>query len=339
MRIKCGPVCDVSNSIRADMMEKLQSAMDIRGIANLSDCAACALVSRSANSGEWKAVLPRDITEKSKGKWILETLDSPLIDVFTVMRAYSLEVVSKLSQDEKTVVLMMDQSQIREGCQILMVSVRFQGRGLPLFWKIKETKGAIGLETQREVLEGVKKMLPPETKVLLSADRFYGTKNLVELCQENNWSYRIRLKGNLAFQHEGRKITATDAGKTPESCVIGASFNNSNISTNIGYLHEKNHPEPWIIAMDCEPSKSKILEYGMRWGIECMFSDFKSRGFSITDTQIQRINRMENLVLALTIALYWAVSVGMTPPERESKNTQKKTIDRYARCLKKECEK
>jgi len=93
---------------------------------------------------------------------------------------------------------------------------------------------------------------------LLSADRFYGTKNLVEWCQKAGWSYRIRLKGNLIFQHEGGEVAASEVGKLPGSCAIGASFNDSNISTNIGYLHEENHPEPWIIAMDCKPSKHRI---------------------------------------------------------------------------------
>jgi hypothetical protein len=105
--------------------------------------------------------------------------------------------------------------------------------------------------------------------------------------------------------------------------VIGARFNNSNISTNIGFLHEKGHPEPWLIAMDCAPSKHRILDYGMRWGIERMFSDFKSRGFSITDTHLRRIGHKENLIL--TIALYWAVSVGMTPVKPEEMRFTKKT--------------
>jgi hypothetical protein len=113
-------------------------------------------------------------------------------------------------------------------------------------------------------------MIPSEVEILLSADRFHSTKKLVEWCQKAG-HYRIRLKGTLIFEHEGGEITAAEVGKMPNSCVIGARFNDSNISTNIGYLHEKNHPEAWIIAMDCDPSKYRILDYGMRWGIECLF--------------------------------------------------------------------
>ena len=47
------------------------------------------------------------------------------------------------------------------------------------------------------------------------------------------------------------------------------------------------------------------------WGIEAMFSDFKSRGFGLEDSQLQRTDRMDRLILVMTLALYWAVSTGM----------------------------
>jgi len=61
------------------------------------------------------------------------------------------------------------------------------------------------------------------------------------------------------------------------------------IPTNIGIIHDPGHAEPWIIAMSDRhrPGYLRTLEYGMRWGIEPMFSDFKSRGFGIQDTQIR----------------------------------------------------
>jgi hypothetical protein len=49
-----------------------------------------------------------------------------------------------------------------------------------------------------------------------------------------------------------------------------ATFNHSNVSTNIDILHETSNKKPWFIAMDCKSSKYKVLDYGMRWGIECL---------------------------------------------------------------------
>jgi hypothetical protein len=52
-----------------------------------------------------------------------------------------------------------------------------------------------------------------------------------------------------------------------------------------------------------------------------MFSDFKSKGFSITKTHLKHSDRIERLILILSIALYWAVSTGMEP--ETSNHTQK----------------
>jgi hypothetical protein len=52
-------------------------------------------------------------------------------------------------------------------------------------------------------------------------------------------------------------------------------------------------------------------------------SDFKSRGFSITDTHLKHEKRIENLILILTIALYWAASIGATP-KKQQKFSEKK---------------
>ena len=193
---------------------------------------------------------------------------------------------------------------------------------IPVAWKVIETKGEIGFIEQEKLLNEVIGMMPKNVDILLAADRFYGTSALVNYCQNQGWRYRVRLKGNLIFQHDGGEVTCNDALKLKLNSLTNASFNNTKITTNIGILHESGHPEPWFIAMSEPPNEGKVRDYGMRWGIECMFSDFKSRGFCITKTQLKHTDRIERLILLLTLALYWATSTGMQP--KLEKYTQKK---------------
>jgi hypothetical protein len=98
-----------------------------------------------------------------------------------------------------------------------------------------------------------------------------------------------------------------------------------------GILHEDGHPEPWVIVMDCAPNEYKILDYGLRWGIESMFSDFKSRGFGITQSHLTDPDRLERLILVLALALYWSTSIGMfveseKKRSREDEDTSKTYI-------------
>jgi hypothetical protein len=62
--------------------------------------------------------------------------------------------------------------------------------------------------------------------------------------------------------------------------------------------------------MSDRPGYLRTLEYGRRWGIEPMFSDFKSRGFGIENTQIRYPDRLDRLILVMALALHTAVSTG-----------------------------
>ena len=68
-------------------------------------------------------------------------------------------------------------------------------------------------------------------------------------------------------------------------------FGRGEVMTNIGILQETGHPEPWVIAMECAPTRAAVMDYGSRWAIEPTFSDFKSRGFELEDSQLQHPDR------------------------------------------------
>ena len=94
--------------------------------------------------------------------------------------------------------------------------------------------------------------------------------------------------------------------------------------TNLGLLHEAGHPEPWIIAMDCAPTRATVLDYSARWAIEPMFSDFKGRGFDLEDSQLGHADRLERLLLVMSLALHWCVRVGQEDALRRPTPLEKK---------------
>ena len=70
--------------------------------------------------------------------------------------------------------------------------------------------GAIGFEIQKALLDAVAPWVPPLASVTLLGDRFYGTADLIGWCQEREWDYRLRLKGNLIVV-DGDTRTTTKA--------------------------------------------------------------------------------------------------------------------------------
>ena len=177
---------------------------------------------------------------------------------------------------------------------------------------------------QHELLETVRPWLFKDAHVLLTGDRFYGTARLIEWCQQTSWDYRLRLKGKLTLQHQGGEMVTHEIAELMPKSIVNAELYETGVVTNIGVLQEDGHKEPWIIAMNVTPSEYKILDYGMRWSIEAMFSDFKTRGFGITQSQIKRPDRLTRLILVLAIAMYWTVSTGATEEHHAAQRSEKR---------------
>ena len=274
---------------------------------------------------ELAAALPRAIGAAGhRYQYIERQLKNEEIDADAAIKPYALQAIELLASRGQTIVLQMDQSHINDTNEVLMVSVRLRKRAVPVAWRVRSTQGNIGFAVQKELLDGVLAWLPEEVSVMLAADRFYGTAQLIGWCQKAGWSYRIRLKGNLTLAHDGGELTTGDVAARLPRGVTRAELYGSGVSTNIGVLHEKGHKEPWIIAMDAHPSQYTVLDYGMRWGIENMFSDFKSRGFGLMQSHIQKPERLERLILIMSIALYWAISCGMFAEQQDIASGSKK---------------
>ena len=130
------------------------------------------------------------------------------------MKGFIPEIIQGLTREGQVAVLMLDQSKVGKGFECLMVSLRFGERAIPVAWRAKKTEGGMGFDEQEPLLKAVYKIIPKGVKVMLAADRFYGTAALISLCQRLGWQYRIRLKGNLnLFHQEGWVMTLHEAKK------------------------------------------------------------------------------------------------------------------------------
>jgi hypothetical protein len=192
-----------------------------------------------------------------------------------------------------------------------MVALQVGDRSLPLVWEGEAGAANIGFAGQQVLLERVRAWLPPDAAVLLLGDRFYPSAELFAWLQQYGWQYRLRLKGNLTVDTGFCEATTGELARgVSERYLPDVRLFHCGVSTNLGIWHEAGHEEPWIIAMDCRPTQAAVRDYGARWVIEPTFSDFKSRGFQLEDTQLQAPDRLDRLILIMTLAMYWCVRVG-----------------------------
>ena len=276
------------------------------------------LDARSANLMDLAAALPLEADRTDmRYQWIARFLANPLVDPDEVMAPFARQVLERLAGGGEPLALILDQSKISDRHQVLMLAVRFGERALPLAWRVETTEGAIGFEIQKSLLDAgapwvppSAPWVPPSAPVTLLGDRFYGTADLIGWCPERDWDYRQRLKGNLVvFDGETRRTTRARAAERV-FYLENVELTGRRARTNIAIIQDPGHAEPWIIAMSAKPGYLKTLEYGGRWGIEAMFSDFKSRGFGVEDPHIHYSERLGRLVLVMALALHVSTGLG-----------------------------
>jgi hypothetical protein len=224
---------------------------------------------------------------------------------------------------------------VNDAHQMVMISLRVGERALPLAWRMKKTQGAIGFREQREALARVAALLPEGVRPTLMGDRFYGSPALIEWCRDQGWGWRLRCKQDLLVFDNAGETTLAECFARGEHMLKDIELTEKRARTHVAMLHEEGHPEPWIIAMSDLPTTWRAGDYGLRWGVVAMFSDYKTRGFNLEDSQIERTDRLDRLVLVLSLALHWAVSTGMwdalenkTPAEKKAAQAQRKNVAR-----------
>jgi hypothetical protein len=305
-------------------------------VSKLALAVGAMLEGQTPNTVELANLLPLETERQDmREQWLRRLLKNPLLDCAVVMEPVACQALAEAARYGQVILLSMDQTDLGDRMAVLMVCLRVGDRSLPLAWIAEAGAANIGFAGQRMVLERVRGWLPVGVQVLLAADRFYPSAALLGWLHDAGWHYRLRLKGNLLADPGTGDETTTGAlaqGVT-ERYLPQVQLFADGVLTNVGILHEAGHQEPWIIAMDCRPTRATVLDYGARWGIEPTFSDFKGRGFHLEDSQLDHAERLERLILIMSLAMYWCVRAGQddakqrpTPLEKKLRRKRTPTI-------------
>jgi hypothetical protein len=226
-----------------------------------------------------------------------------------------LETVSKSSNEEGLMIL-LDRSMINDTLNLLWISVGFGGRALPLGWVKVPHEGNSDLPLQQELLSWLKEVLPADAKVVIVADREFHSIRLAEwLEKELKLDYALRIKAGTYIEFDGELL------KTSAVAVKGESFQMSRVKitkaaelayrTNLTVHWAADEEEPWVLATNLELEES-IEVYAKRFWIEEMFSDHKSRGLNLEKTRLTDADRIQKLLIAVTIAYLWLMEIGFS---------------------------
>ncbi|QTA86505.1 transposase [Desulfonema magnum] len=218
--------------------------------------------------------------EKKFKRWIM----NDEIGISAYFLPFAVQLLLSLGLPE--IVLAMDGSAAGRGCAILIVSVIYKKRALPLAWIVTEGgKGHFKEEDHICLIRQVHDMIPESGRhvVFLGDGEFDGT-GLQETLSNWGWCYVCRTAPNVTYYQDDNKYQVDMVG-----CFMPPGFYSS--VKNVLFTGKKYGPvtivrwwekkEPIFLVTNMKSAGDACEYYSKRFRIETFFSDQKSRGFNI----------------------------------------------------------
>ncbi len=101
---------------------------------------------------------------------------------------------------------------------------------------------------------------------------------MIAWCRDHGWGWRLRCKQDLRVFDNGGETTLADCFARGEHRLEDVALTGKRARTHVAMVPADGQAEPWIIAMSDRPTPGRARDDGLRWGIEALFSDFKTRG-------------------------------------------------------------
>lgn len=213
-------------------------------------------------------------------------------------------------QKGEVIEIAIDRSQW-SGINLLMVSLVYNHRGIPLYFSLLPKKGNSNLAQQKEVLEPVFKLLK-DFKIVVLGDREFCSVDLGKwLSEQEKVYFSLRLKKNEYVElEEYIWFQLRDLGLSPGTSLFyrgvkvtkTKGFGGFNLAAKYGRKYrQKCCKEPWYILTNLGSLSGATSAYSKRMGIEEMFRDFKLGGYNLEITQVTG-DRLIALILLISLA-------------------------------------
>jgi hypothetical protein len=212
--------------------------------------------------------------------------------------------------------LIVDGTKIGFGHQLLIVSLAYRKRSIPIAWTwVKHVKGHSSASKQLALLAYVRSLIPVGAAVFLVGDSEFGSVAVLRQLDEWRWFYVLRQKANTSVwfnQQSGWQTFGSHIQKSGQSIWLGKGYLTAEHIYPVNLLvHWKvGEKEPWCLATNLPDRHMALRYYARRMWIEEMFGDMKKHGFDLERTMLRHCDRLSRLTLAVAILYVWSVSVG-----------------------------
>lgn len=217
-------------------------------------------------------------------------------------------------------VLLVDETKLGEWIGVLVVSLAFEGRAIPLMWRAyiansqADYPSAGQVQTIAMLLAKVLEALPEDARPIVEADRGIGNSSkMMRAVSRLGLSLVFRIKqSSIIHTRRGGKHRLSALAKVGETWSgSGWLFDKAEdrVWMQVHILWEVGQKEPWCLATNERALRAS--GYAVRMWQEESFRDLKSGGWQWEASHIHDPQRAERLILVLALAYAWCLTQGI----------------------------
>lgn len=320
------------DSIRASLHQQLPSV-----IASQIDSLGLAIVgvvqSMSSQIAKIARAMPLDTTELAKEQRLRRLLENERLTQADHYHPIVKQALHGLKGQR--VQLLIDRVLLRDQHNILVVSLGFRRRSIPLVWRALGHRGSSSLTDQQELIQTAVKLLPGGVRLSVHGDSEFRSHELFGWLRTQGYDAMLGIRGQLWVYDtaepsaSGQPLAARVAALPAQTAWGRKREHRTSPITYLAQVHvgqeqrtgpvniigwwERDDDGKVVLhaVMTNLPATARTKAYGKRrmW-IETVFRDWQSGGFHLDRCGLPDTERLTRLLLVLAIGYLWLVSLG-----------------------------
>jgi len=212
--------------------------------------------------------------------------------------------------------LIVDGTKVGFGHQLLMVSLAYRKRAIPIAWTwVKHARGHSSAFKQLALLNYVKALLPPGAVVFLVGDCEFGPVRVLDWLDQQHWWYVLRQKTYTSIclhQSDQWKRFGSFIHHSGQSVWLGKGYLTAKevYPTDLLIHWAVGEEEPWCLATNLPDHAMALKYYQRRMWVEELHGDLKKHGFGLESTMLHDFDKLSRLTLAVAFLYVWLISIG-----------------------------
>jgi hypothetical protein len=263
---------------------------------------------------------PGEASLQSKIRQFRRFLANDAVEPMTLYRPIARQLLKSAAAAHDRLRLLMDVVELPGKRQVLMLSLAYRRRALPVIWSVERRAGKTDAERQIALLKRLEPLLadlfPKKTRPILVADGEFHSVALIEHLDAIGWGFRLRLHSDT-YVHlpDGRICPLSQVAPAPGERVyldgVYVTAEQAYGPISIAAYWAEGEDTPWFIVTDEELASHLTLRaYSRRMWIEELFGDLEGGGLQLHQSRLYAPERLSRLLVAVCLVYLWLMHVG-----------------------------